>query len=480
MNALNLSLFIPELMTLVFFAYFILESVLAGKKDRPSIFNEMAVGALLLGAALFLFGNKFGAGFGGMAVADAFGFYFKVFFTAVFFVVAFISREQLKNTAQDKQGFGLILWSSLIGLYFLTSASHLLVLFVAIEILTMSLYILATYGRRTLENTSNAKAIEAGLKYLILGSVASAFMIFGIALLYFQTGTLSFAGLASAQNILWSTPIGILGLLLFFAGIGFKIAAAPFHFWVPDVYEGSPAPVSAFLSVASKAAGFLVLIRFFQLSLSPLPASWQTAFAVIAAVTLLYGSLGALAQTSLKRLLGYSSISHAGYLLIAFTAGTAPASQSILYYLAGYAASTLAAFYAITLIEKQQGSDASKNLDGLAQTSPFLAGVFVVSLFSLAGIPPLAGFMGKFWILFSALQAGQNMLVGLSLIAIVLGIFYYLSLVSRIILREPQSPATFEIPVSAKWLLGILSLLSIAIGLFQAPLIQAAVIAIKN
>ncbi|HCM42624.1 MAG TPA: hypothetical protein DIS66_04870, partial [Candidatus Omnitrophica bacterium] len=341
MNALNLSLFVPELMTLVFFAYFILESVLAGKKDRPSIFNEMAVGALLLGAALFLFGNKFGAGFGGMAVADAFGFYFKVFFTAVFFVVAFMSREQLKNTAQNNQGFGLILWSSLIGLYFLASASHLLVLFVAIEILTMSLYILATYGRHILATHNqhmlatpgNAKAIEAGLKYLVLGSVASAFMIFGIALLYLQTGTLSFAGLASAQNLLWSTPIGILGLLLFFAGIGFKIAAAPFHFWVPDVYEGSPAPVSAFLSVASKAAGFLVLIRFFQLSLSPLPQSWQIAFAVISAVTLLYGSLGALAQTSLKRLLGYSSISHAGYLLIAFTAGTAPASQSILYYL---------------------------------------------------------------------------------------------------------------------------------------------------
>lgn len=467
-------------MTLVFFAYFILESVLAGKKDRPSIFNEMAVGALLLGAALFLFGNKFGAGFGGMAVADAFGFYFKVFFTAVFFVVAFMSREQLKNTAQNNQGFGLILWSSLIGLYFLASASHLLVLFVAIEILTMSLYVLATYGRHTLANSDNAKAIEAGLKYLVLGSVASAFMIFGIALLYLQTGTLSFAGVASAQNILWSTPIGILGLLLFFAGIGFKIAAAPFHFWVPDVYEGSPAPVSAFLSVASKAAGFLVLIRFFQLSLSPLPQSWQIAFAVISAVTLLYGSLGALAQTSLKRLLGYSSISHAGYLLIAFTANTASASQSILYYLAGYAASTLAAFYVITLIEKQQGSDAAKNLDGLAQTSPFLAGTFVISLFSLAGVPPLAGFMGKFWILFSALQAGQNMLVGISLIAIVLGIFYYLSLVSRIILREPQNPATFEIPLSAKWILGLLSLLSIAIGLFQAPLIQAAAIAIKN
>ncbi len=481
MNALNLSLFIPELLAVGFLAYFVIEAVFAGRKDRPALFGELAIGSLLLGASLFVFGKKTGIGFNGMAAADAFGFYFKLFFTAAFFTIVFMSREHLKNTAQEKQGFGLTLWSSLVGLYFLASAAHLLVLFIALEILTMSVYVLTTYGRHTSATPGTSGAsIEAGLKYLILGSVASAFMIFGIALLYLQTGSLSLQGIASAQNLLWTTPAGLLGLLLFFAGIGFKIAIFPFQLWVPDVYEGSPAPVSAFLSVASKAAGFLVLIRFFQFTLSAAPEKWQLAFAALALLTLLYGSLGALAQTSVKRLLGYSSISHAGYLLIAFTAGTPMATGSILYYLAGYAASTLAAFYAVTLIEKHTGSDHAENFEGLSQTSPFLSATLLIALLSLAGIPPLAGFMGKFWLLFSALQAGQNILVAAGLAAVVIGIFYYLSLAAKMILREPKSASAFEIPVSAKLILLALSLLSLGIGLFQAPLIRAAAAALPS
>lgn len=484
MTSFHFSFFIPEILSVIFLAYFVVKSAWVGKKDCPSIFNEMTVGSLLLLVSLFIFGRKTGIGFQSMASADSFAFYFKVLFTAVFAVVAMMSREFLKNAVAEKQSFGLVLWSGLVGLYFISSAVNLLALYVSTEIFAMSLYVLAANGKNTPHTSGvqgkNCHGIEAGLKYFILGTVASAFMVFGIAMIYLKTGSLALADVAAIPTSVWQSPSGILALLFFFAGIGFKIAVFPFHLWVPDVYEGSPTPATALMSVASKAVGILILIRFFQMTVIPAYEKWPLVLAWFSVLTLLYGSLGALGQTKVKRLLGYSSITHSGYLMLAFAAGTPLATASMLYYLLGYAASTLALFYSLTLIEKQYNSDRTENLNGLAKTSPFLAWSLFISLFSIAGIPPLAGFMGKFWVLSFTLQAGLVIPAAIGLLAVVLGMAYYLPLAIRIVFKNPEREEKYEIPVSAKWILGLLSLLSIIIGLFQAPLIQAAAIAITN
>ena len=484
MTPFHFSLFIPEILSVVFLAYFVIRSAWAGKKDCPSIFNEMTVCSLLLLASLFIFGRKTGIGFQNMASADSFAFYFKVLFTSVFAVVAMMSREFLKNAPSEKQSFGLILWCGLVGLYFVSSSVNLLALYVSTEILAMSLYVLAANGKNTPHGSAvegkSCPGIEAGLKYFILGTVASAFMVFGTAMIYLKTGSLSLVEIAAAEPTVWQTPSGTLALLFFFAGIGFKIAVFPFHLWVPDVYEGSPTPATALMSVASKAVGILILIRFFQMTVMPANEKWHAVLAWFSVLTLLYGSLGALGQTKVKRLLGYSSITHSGYLMLAFAAENQMATASMLYYLLGYAASTLGLFYALTLIEKQYHSDRTENLNGLSKTSPFLAWSLFIYLFSIAGIPPLAGFMGKFWILSFTLQAGLILPAAIGLLAVVLGMAYYLPLAIRIVFKEPERNEAFQVPLSAKIILGLLSLLSIAIGLFQAPLIQAAVIAIKN
>ena len=472
---LGLSFFIPELISVGLLAYFLIEAILASptKKNSCSIFSQLAVGAVILGASLFFSSQKFGSGFGGMVTADPFAFYFKVFLTAVFFVITFISREFFKGFGSKQQEFGLVLWCSLIGLYFLASATHLLVLFVALEILTMSLYILATYGRLTNSAQSTA-SIEAGLKYLIMGSIASGFTIFGIALVYMQTGALSFLEIAASKQTLFGSQLGLLALLFVFSGLAFKVASFPFQLWVPDVYQGSPAPVSAYMSVASKAAGFLLIIRFFNLTVGPLDEHWKIAIVVLSLLSLLYGNLGALAQTSFKRLMGYSSIGHAGYLLLAIAAGTNLSLTSILGYFPGYAASTLAIFYVITLVEKATGSDATENFEGLSKTSPFLSATLFIALLSLAGVPPLAGFMGKFWILFSGLQAGLGWLVMVGSAMVVVGLYYYLSIAVKMIFREPKFKTEIHIPISAKLILLALTLLSLSLGLLQGPLMRIA------
>ena len=241
---LGLSFFIPELISVGLLAYFLIEAILtsSAKKNSGSIFNQLAVGATILGAALFFSTQKFGFGFGGMVTADPFAFYFKAFLTAVFFVTTFICRQYFSSSVSSSQStsnlhtqeFGLVLWCSLIGLYFLTSATHLLVLFVALEILTMSLYILATYGRLTASDSERSRAsIEAGLKYLIMGSIASGFTIFGIALVYMQTGTLSLFEIAAAKQVLFGNQLGLLALLFIFSGLAFKVASFPFQLWAP-------------------------------------------------------------------------------------------------------------------------------------------------------------------------------------------------------------------------------------------------------
>lgn len=315
----------------------------------------------------------------------------------------------------------------------------------------------------------NLASIEAGLKYLILGSLASAFMIYGISLIYIAVGSTSFPAVTAFIAHHSSNALILSGLLMILAAIGFKIASVPFQFWVPDVYEGAPTPVVSFLSVGSKAAGFALMLRVFFMVFGPIDAKLQLVLACLAALTLLYGNLGALVQTNIKRLMGYSSIGHAGYLLIGIASGGKAGAISVLYYLMAYAVSTLAVFFLITLIGRALNSDQLEDYKGLAKRSPFLAGSLFLALLSLAGVPPLAGFFGKFLVLLAAVQNGLNWLALLGALGVAVSLFYYLSIVRLMYFEMGKSEEEINVCRYNKLILIIFSGTMILMGVWQKP-----------
>jgi NADH-quinone oxidoreductase subunit N len=293
------------------------------------------------------------------------------------------------------------------------------------------------------------------VKYLILGALSSSFMVFGIALIWGTSGTLNFTELATVAPQFADSKLFLLGVLLVLVGLGFKIAAFPFQIWAPDVYQGAPTPSTAFLAVGSKAAGFVLLLRVLFSAVPSVTAQWGTLLIIISAITILYGNLCALPQRNLKRLLGYSSISHAGYLLLGVAALNASGQSAILYYLGGYLFTTLAGFLVIALVLRHLDTEDVSGLAGLSQRSPLLAATMTLSMVSLAGIPPLAGFFGKFLLLKAAVKAAQDTgnhgyyyLVFIALAGVVISLYYYFGVI-RTMYWSKDAKNLSEIQLSA-------------------------------
>ena len=443
-------------------------------------------GIFLVLISLLPLAGKEEAAFGGMFILDPLAAFFKAFFTLVLAVVICMSSEffppphpPLSPQGGEGKGEGeflLILWTSLLGLFFLVSANDFLLLFISLEIFTLSLYILAAYLKHSLVS------IEAGLKYLILGSLASAFLIYGISLLYVAAGSTGLPDIREAFRREPHNRLILLGMLFIISGLGFKVASVPFQLWVPDVYEGAPTPVVAYLSVASKGAGFALLLRLLFTVFIPFDSGRVLLFSGLAAMTLVYGNLGALVQTNIKRLFGYSSIGHAGYLLIGIAAGKEAGTSAVIYYLMAYAVSNLAAFLVITVVsrggvsppdagrgDRAPASDRIDACRGLAKRSPFLAGTFFVALLSLAGVPPLAGFFGKFLILLAAVRSNLEWIALLGALAVAVSLFYYLTLVRVMYFEEPNDASPLALSPFVKFILILLVLSIFALGLWQAP-----------
>src|SRR6266566_3647710 len=356
--------------------------------------------------------------------------------------------------------------------FFLVAA--IIVLIVSVELITVTFYVLTSFQR------SRLASLEAGVKYLILGALASAFLVFGIALVFGTTGQMNFSELASVAPQFSANKIFLLGLLLALAGLGFKIAAFPLQIWAPDVYQGSPAPTTAFLAVGSKAAGFALLLRVLFSAVPDITAHWTKLLMTISAITILYGNLCAIPQRNLKRLLGYSSISHAGYLLLG-VAAMSPAGQSaVLYYLGGYLFTVLATFTVIALVMRQVDGEDISLLGGLNQRSPFLAATLTLAMVSLAGIPPLAGFFGKFLLLKAAVEQGSAnhayyWLVGVAIVGVVISLYYYFGVVRAIYWSKDAadlSPIPISQPIKASLWCCILGMLWL--GLFPNHVINTA------
>jgi NADH-quinone oxidoreductase subunit N len=326
---------------------------------------------------------------------------------------------------------------------------------------------------------TEARSIEAGMKYLILGSVSSGCLIYGIALLYGVAGGTNFMQLRMALS---HAPIPLTaqaGLLLVMAGLGFKIAAVPFQWWVPDVYEGAPTPVVAMLSVASKMAGVVALLRVLYAACWPLQALWAPLLAVLSAITMLYGNLCAIPQTNIKRLLGYSSIGHAGYLLMGLSTGSIAGVEAVSYYLLAYAVSTLAVFLIVVCASDAIGGDALDDYNGLAKRSPMLAAGMFVGLLSLAGVPPLAGFAGKLFVLLATVESHRLWLVGIGAVNVAISLYYYLMVVKRMYLGKPAIASPIALDAIAKGTLCFLLLAIFAIGTIQQPFLTTIALMFK-
>jgi NADH-quinone oxidoreductase subunit N len=340
--------------------------------------------------------------------------------------------------------FHALLLSSIGGMSLLASAQNTVALFVGLELLSIPLYVLcATEMRRE-------HSLESGLKYLIVGSVGSATLLYGLAMIYGATGTTDFSGIASALSSggLATDPLTLTGIALCVAGLCFKASVAPFHQWTPDVYEGAPTPVTAFMAVATKVAALGVFLRFFDVALIEAHASWGPAVAVLAAVTILVGNVGALGQSSLKRMLAYSSVAQAGYMLAGVVVATALGVQATVLYLAVYVLMNMAAFAVIVARERETGlGDSIESLRGLGRERPYLAWPMTISMLALAGIPATAGFIGKFYLIDAAVSGGCTWLGVAIVIGSMISLGYYLPVIAAMWMRE--APAASARPVLA-------------------------------
>jgi NADH-quinone oxidoreductase subunit N len=392
--------------------------------------------------------SQFGTAFNGSFVEDPLALFFKRFFLVAAILVLFLSAEFSDRLAGVSEYYSLILFA-LAGMLFAASSNDFAMLFVSIELITITFYVLVSFQRGRLVS------LEAGVKYLILGALSSAFLVFGIALIWGTTGKFNFNDLAQVSGQFLDNKIFLLGVLFVLVGLGFKIAAFPFQIWAPDVYQGAPTPTTAFLAVGSKAAGFVLLMRVLFVAVPDVTKHWANLLIVISGITILYGNLCALPQRNLKRLMGYSSISHAGYLLLGVAALSASGQSALLYYLAGYLFTVIAAFTVIALVTRHLESEDISSLAGLNQRSPVLAATMTFAMVSLAGIPPLAGFFGKFLLLKSVIEAGQvthnhgyYCLAFVALAGVVVSLYYYFGVV-RAIYWSKDAPDLSPIELSA-------------------------------
>ena len=443
--------------------------ILAASFVWPPLQLKLPAGPLLFQRIEFAFGGSY--------VVDLLALFFKRFFLLAAVLVLLMAVEFSDRFAAGvSEYFSLVLFA-LVGMMLAASANDFVMLFVSIELITVTFYVLTSFQR------SRLVSLEAGVKYLILGAMASAFMVYGIALVYGVSGTFNFYELAAKATELSAKPVFLMGLLLVLLGLGFKIAAFPLQIWTPDVYQGAPTPTTAFLAIGSKAAGFVLLLRFLFIAVPAVTQHWTKLLVAISALTILYGNLCAIPQRNLKRLLGYSSIAHAGYLLLGVVVLAANRSNplsggaAMLYYLAGYLFTVLAAFAVIVLVMRTAETEDISGLAGLSTRSPLLAATLTFSMMSLAGVPPLAGFFGKFLLLKAVLEQGAAYygLVAVALIGMVISLYYYFGVIRAVYWSPtPADLSPVSTPVPMRLTLAVCIVGMFFLGIFPGPAVRWA------
>jgi NADH-quinone oxidoreductase subunit N len=411
-----------------------------------------------------------------LVIMDGYSLFYMGLIFAASFVVALLSYGYLESRRQQREEFYLVLLLATLGSAVLVASTHFVSFFLGLEILSVSLYVLIAYQR------SSELSTEAGVKYLILAATSSAFLLFGMALTYADLGTMELARMSYLIGGKAPSNLVLAGLAMIIVGVGFKLAVVPFHMWTPDVYEGAPAPVTAFIATVSKGGMFALLMRYFsRLGLHD-SGSLFLLFAIIAIVSMLAGNLLAILQTNIKRILAYSSIAHLGYLLVAFLAGGTAGMAAVTYYLVAYFVTMLGALGVITVLSvDEREADAMIDYSGLFWQRPWLAVVFAASLFSLAGIPLTVGFVGKFYIIAAGVGSALWWMVLILVVSSGIGLFYYLRIV--VVMYRDAREGQVGVPslsLTGSVALAALTLLLVWLGIYPTSLIHTVQWSIAN
>jgi NADH-quinone oxidoreductase subunit N len=432
-----------------------------------SIVLLVATGVLVLmlpAGKLTTFGDSF--------IVDDFARFLKILALIGSAVTLVLSAEFLSKPFGRIFEYPILVVLSTLGMMVLISAGDLIMLYLGLELMSLSLYVVAA------SNRDNAKSTEAGLKYFVLGALSSGMLLYGASLIYGFTGTVSFAGIAAAAK---TGSAGIVfGIVFLLAGLCFKVSAVPFHMWTPDVYEGAPTPVTAFFASAPKVAALAVFTRVALTAFPGILLQWQQIVVFVSIASMALGSFAAIGQTNIKRLMAYSSIGHMGFALVGLAAGTVEGAQGVLIYIAIYVAMTLGTF-AIILAMKRNGLavEEIKDFAGLSRTNPLIAFFFAMLLFSLAGVPPLAGFFGKWYVFVAAIKANLFALAVIGVLTSVVGCFYYLSIVKVMYFDEPVGKLD-PVRIELRTVLAVAGLFNLLYFVYPGPLVSVATAAAKS
>ncbi|NTV67459.1 MAG: NADH-quinone oxidoreductase subunit N [Chlorobaculum sp.] len=476
--------FVPEIYLSALFMVLIVVDLITWRKNSRFLATVTIAG--LLGSLYFIYkqqplpDSEF---FFGMYALDRFGIFFKYFFVASG-ILAVLTTMIDKPLNKQESGMGeyyALLVAMVVGMMMMASSTDMLMMFLAMELVSLSAYAMTGYLKREIRSS------EAALKYLVYGAVSSGMLLYGFSLIYGMTGQTNISKIAMLLAVHGYNPlVMILAVLLIVAGFGYKMGAVPFHFWSPDVYEGAPTPVTAYLSVGSKAAGFAMLMRFFYVAvpheltggISFLQVDWLWILMLISAASMIYGNVVAIWQKNVKRLLAYSSIAHAGYLLLGIITMDQLGTQATLVYLAAYLLMNYGAFYVVIIIANRTGSENLEDYRGLGKRMPLAGAALTVFLISLVGLPPTFGFIGKLMI-FSALLSKGSLFMWLALIGIltsVISLYYYMLIPLNMYLRESENPddSVIETGMGAKIVTAALMIATLYFGLFFQPIVNYA------
>ena len=443
-----------------------------GNRATAPVLRYAVALLLLAGIAIAAMPDDRLVAFGGSFVVDGFAKFLKILTLIGSAGTLLMSGDFLHSPRRHKFEYPILILLSTTGMLMLISAADLIALYLGLELMSLALYVVAAFDRDNLRST------EAGLKYFVLGALSSGMLLYGSSLIYGFTGTVKFAGIAQAAA---NGGIGLtIGLVLLFAGLCFKVSAVPFHMWTPDVYQGAPTPITAFFASAPKVAAIAVFMRVSLSAFPAITAQWQQIIVFVAIASMALGSFAAIGQRNIKRLMAYSSIGHMGFALVGLAAGTSEGVQGVLVYMAIYVAMTLGTFACIIAMRRRgKAFEDITDLAGLARTNPAMAFFLATMLFSMAGVPWLAGFFAKFYVFLAAINAGLFTLAVLGVLASVVGCYYYL-LIVKIMYFDDPAPAFDPMGRPLAAMLGVTGLFVLLFAFYPYPLVDAASVAAKS
>lgn len=416
----------------------------------------------------FFYGPS-GVFLGGAYYHDQFATFFKILFLGAAILVVLFSGDYVQKFPEHRGEFYGLIFSATLGMMLMAGAGDFLTLYIGLELMTISFYILVGYW------PNDEHSAEAGIKYLVLGAASSAILLYGISFIYGLTGSLNFAEVYAAMSG-QSSPAAFLATIFLLAAFGFKVSLIPFHMWAPDIYQGAPTPVTAFLAVGSKAAGFAAMIRVYLLVMNSqsLSATGTTLLVILISLTMIVGNLMAIPQTNIKRLLAYSGIAQAGYIMVGILAGSVAGIKGVLFYAMIYMIANLGAFAVVTHVGQAQGSDEIKAYAGLARRSPLSAAVLTASLLALAGIPPLAGFVGKFYLFSAVMDSGFTSIVYIGFVMSMISVYYYLRVVKEMYLGDGEGLPEVPVHGATKFAMMFTFIVTLVLGIYPTPVAQMA------